>query len=299
MSFPSEASCPGFSNWAGVTVRGDVARIVTTEGKLGETLVETGAQIEGFSVHSLSGRFAYSEMVLGAENFCPHQLHVQDADEKCSRVMFTAPEMIHSLSWSPDGSQLAFFVGDAANGTVWLPQQLFALRFAADTKPVVMSFGKTTIYGPKEFSRNLMEPQIVWSADGKSICFIDGDKNIVWLAIESGKKSTIGSAERVFGTINGMFVIARKSPWRLMRMSSDGQNESVITTLDRAESVGIGTMVPDSTVLSVVVRERQPRQYMKNPWMPTLFVDLESGSMCGRIGEPIVGYFRSASAISR
>ena len=143
-----------------------------------------------------------------------------------------------------------------------------------------------------------MEPQIVWATDGQSFYFVDGDKRIVQLPVTSGKKTAVGSAERVLGVVNNTLIIARGNPWRLIRLSSDGQDESVIVALDRAESVGIGTIIPNSEVLSVVVRERQAQQYMKNPWMPTLFVNLESGAVCGRIGEPIVGYYRAAPATS-
>ena len=288
----SAEACPEVSHWIGVTVKGDVASEVFLDGKLGERIIGPGDGIHGLAVEPSSGQIAYSKMLLGRNVFCPFRLYVQDRHGKHGRILFASPETIHSLNWSPSGKRLAFFVGDATNPGIWLPQQLFIVNVGADTEPMIMYVGKTTIYTPGEFCRDMAAPQIVWSDDGRSLFWIDGNRQIIRASIVSGERDRLGKADCLLSFYDNALIIARKDPWRLIRFPINGQQEAVILTLDQLEAIGFGTMIPNSSILSMIVSERQPRKYMKNPWRPTLFVDLKSGNICGRVGEPIIGYYR-------
>ena len=169
----------------------------------------------------------------------------------------------------------------------------------ANSEPATICLAKTTIHAPSEFYRDMFAPQIVWSEDGQFLYWIDNDRQVVRTAVSTGKQDRVGSADCVLAFKGKSLFIARKDPWRLVRWSVDTQAESEIATFEHLEAIGLGVLVPKSSVLAVVVSERQPRKYMKNPWMPTLFVDLDSGNLCGRIGEPIVEFCRTNSITSR
>lgn len=294
----SPATCPDVFQWTGIGGTGRyIAHEIAPNGHIGERLIEAEVDVDGLAIQS-DGRIAYSHMLLGREHVCPFQLRVREGIGKPERILFVAPETIHSLSWSPDGKRLAFFVGDAKNPGGWFPQQLFIVNTEANSEPATICLAKTTIQTPSEFYRDMFAPQIVWSEDSQFLYWIDNDRQVVRAALSTGKQDRVGNAECVLAFKGKSLFIARKNPWRLVRRSVDTEVESKIAVFEHVEAIGLGVLVPNSSVLAVVVSDRQPRKYMKNPWMPTLFVDLESGRLCGRIGEPIVGFCRTNSISS-
>jgi len=290
LGLPTESTCPDFFKSTAITVRGGIVSIVSPEGSVGRSILNIEHRINSIALHPLSSQVAYVEESPGRSSF---RLKMRDSIDQSDKVLFASDELIHSVSWAPDGRKVAFLVGGYTSATDWLPQHLYIMSVEANCELDTRDCGRVTIGAPKLLDPDQMAPQIVWSLDENNLLWVGSDKKVKRLSIASGKKETLCPAQRIFAVTERGMVIARDNPWRIIQVSADGR-ETVVAVLPRVEAVGIGTMIPKSEIITVVVRERQPRKHMKNPWMPTLFVNLKSGNICGRVGKPIMGYYRSS-----
>lgn len=289
---PDWQSWPEISQYLAVVVDANELRVVSW-GKSGTekivTLEEHG-WIDRVAVHHRTGRIAYSRY----SNVRQHCLCLTAVNGGLTEL-FKAPQTIHSLSWSVDGKRLAFVVGECGNFGRWYGQRLYVVILKDESKrPIIEDLGKIDLQASGGMQG---APHIIWSQSGKSLFWVGREKCVTQYDLMSRQHMVHGKAERLYLADKEKLLVARSNPpwlsmWRLVWIPINGEEEDKIIEFQDVEDMGRGLLVPETPILSVAVREQMKPRHSKNPWIRTVFINIKSGKMIGRIDFPVVGYIR-------
>jgi hypothetical protein len=282
-----------------ITVRGGAAK-VSGDGTVGESVAEVQTRITTFASDPRSGNIVYGEQYGNGYRLC--LLHRSD---RSIRILFETQPLIHSASWSPDGTRLAFLVGDRESFVPiwrswpdWKDQSLNLIGVGENQDAcLVTNLGKIDLRGShaseKMLNWDLMAPQIIWSADGKSLYWVAEDERITQQDLASGRRTSHGKAEHLYRVSDKGFIVARANPWRLVLLPVNHGHETEIVRFTDVDDVGVGLMVPDTAVLSLIVQRYEKDSIgmaTKVFSISTLFIDIDARTALGKLSLPIHGY---------
>jgi hypothetical protein len=253
--------------------------------------------IDSSASNSITGDIAYTAQYRDTrsqhEALNRYELKIIDSSCKKTFTIFRSSQMIHSLSWSPNGKSVAFMVGVKEPFVDWGPQCLYLIREVNSTdEKSVQDLGYISVNNvSRVFDPRLSAPQIIWSEDGESLFWVSKKNRIMernCLTLQSKDRFKTHKVERLYGVFKTRFLVGKSKPWRLSWLDTDDPKaEKKIIRLGIA-GLGTALFIPDSSVICLAVDARKTASMILYDY--TLFMDARSGKVLGRLDIPVCGF---------
>lgn len=265
----------------------------------GEQILETTdtVSIDSSASNSITGDIVYAAQYKDThsqhEALNKYELKLIDSSRKKTFTRFSSSQIIHSLSWSPDGKSVAFMVGIKKPFVDWGPQHLFLIRGVNSTdEKSVQDLGYISVNNvSRVFDPRLSAPQIVWSEDGESVFWVSKENRIMernYLTLQNKEYFKTHKVERLYAVSKTRFLVGKSKPWRLSWLDRDDPKpEKEIIRLGIA-GMGTALFIPDSSVICLAVDARKTASMILYDY--TLFMDTRSGKVLGRLDIPVCGF---------
>lgn len=213
----------------------------------------------------------------------PYELRLYDVLKGVDSLLWRSSRHIHSLHWIGNTQEIAFLVG-CQNTSIrqWGPQDVYRCKNITGT-PVVDYVTQIRI------EKNIMVP--LWEHDGTSFYWVTPESELNEYHMADGSINLRGQADRLLAITKKSYVVAnlRKGIWSIGVIDKSTSQMHDVAVLPVSD-INSGFILPNTDILATVVTIWTDR--VKYPLVRTLFVDLESKRMLGKVDIALVGYLQ-------
>jgi len=201
-----------------------------------------------------------------------------------SVVLFKAKLGIHGLTWSPNGKQLAFFLGNGSNG--WDNQEMCVLDVGSK---VVTKYGKIDCWKPDQIIHNpqLLGFQLTWSSQSDELFYATKEKYLKKVDLITGKHYEIGKGcIPVLEKGKKLYFLLDK-PFSIRELDLASGKVDNIFTAKNIPAFGKTVISPDMEYIAVNVLPSG----VKSPEIETFIFGFKEGPL-GVIPKKVLGWTR-------